>query len=150
MVQDFRCGLSSAAIRGREGRSRVIEKLIWYDLPNYSFKGNSHRTDVCPLNSGVRRQAMNLRELLEQIDVFPETASVYVADRLDLNAAALVHDSGEDDPPSRIDSMVRAIDVGHAKDTLDGLRNLLRMQAGSDPSQDELFERFLVFLRNDA
>ena len=23
--------------------------------PNYSFKGNSHRTDVCPLNSGVRR-----------------------------------------------------------------------------------------------
>ena len=22
--------------------------------PNYSFKGNSHRTDVCPLNSGVR------------------------------------------------------------------------------------------------
>jgi len=23
--------------------------------PNYSFKGNSHRTDVCPLNSSVRR-----------------------------------------------------------------------------------------------
>jgi hypothetical protein len=23
--------------------------------PNYSFKGNSHRIDVCPLNSGVRR-----------------------------------------------------------------------------------------------
>ena len=23
---------------------------------NYSFKGNSHRADVCPLNSGVRRR----------------------------------------------------------------------------------------------
>ena len=26
--------------------------IAW--LTNYSFKGNSHRTDVCPLNSGVR------------------------------------------------------------------------------------------------
>ena len=26
---------------------------------NYSFKGNSHRTDVCPLNSGVRPTSCN-------------------------------------------------------------------------------------------
>ena len=29
-------------------------RVLAHTAPNYSFKGNSHRTDVCPLNSGVR------------------------------------------------------------------------------------------------
>ena len=94
---------------------------------------------------------MTLREILERIDSFPPDAGVYMADAGDLGAAALVREAeGGDDPPDRLDGMPLVMDVWHVRDTLEGLRNLLRRQDGAAPSQDQLFERFLVYLKRDA
>ena len=93
---------------------------------------------------------MTLRDVLERIDTFPRDASVYMADTADLDAAALVHQAGDDDPPERMDGMLLVMDVWHVKETLDGLRSLLRQQTGEAPSQAQLFDRYLVYLKNDA
>ena len=93
---------------------------------------------------------MTLREVLEQIDSFSPDASIYVADRGNLDDAALVHLSDDGDPPERLDGMPLVMDVWQVKETLDGLANLLRRQTGTAPSHAELFDRFLVYLKNDA
>jgi hypothetical protein len=46
--------------------------------------------------------------------------------------------------------MPLVMDVWHVKETLDGLRSLLRQQNGTAPSQRELFDRYLEYLKNDA
>ena len=94
---------------------------------------------------------MTLREVLERIDTFPPDASVYMASAADLDAAALVHDSEDDDPPEQMNGMPNVMDVWHVKEILDGMRSLLREHNGGVvPSQEQLFARFLVYLKNDA
>ena len=93
---------------------------------------------------------MTLREVLERIDTFPRDASVYTANTADLDAAALVHQAEDDDPPDQMNGMPLVMDVWHVKETLDGLRSLLRQQTGEAPSQAQLFDRYLVYLKNDA
>jgi hypothetical protein len=93
---------------------------------------------------------VTLREVLEQIDTFPADAGVYTADTANLDAAALVHHAEDDDPPERIDGMPLMMEVWHVKETLDGLRSLLRHQSGEAPSQARLFDRYLVYLKNGA
>ena len=93
---------------------------------------------------------MTLREILERIDTFSPEASVYMADTTDVDATALVHQAEDDDPPERMDGMPLVMDVWHVKETLDGLRSLLRQQTGEAPSQAQLFDRYLVYLKNDA
>ena len=96
------------------------------------------------------RWHVTLREVLERIDTFPRDASVYMANATDLEATALVHQAEDDDPPARMDGMPLVMDVWHVKETLDGLRSLLRQQTGEAPTQAQLFDRYLVYLKNDA
>ena len=93
---------------------------------------------------------MTLREVLERIDTFSPEASVYMADGANFDAPALVHLAEDDDPPDRMDGMPLVMDVWRVKETLDGLRNLLGQQNGATPSQGELFDRYLEYLKNDA
>ena len=53
-------------------------------LSNYSIKGNSHRTDVCPLISGVRHIKYLLKSLamLAIFSVGPSTAAELTADQI--------------------------------------------------------------------
>jgi hypothetical protein len=96
------------------------------------------------------RWHVTLREVLERIDTFSPEASVYMADTANLDAPALVHEVEDDDPPERMDGMPLVMDVWHVKETLDGLRNLLRQQSGVVPSQIQLFDRYLAYLKDDA
>ena len=97
------------------------------------------------------RWHVTLREVLERIDTFPREASVYMADTADLEAATLVYQAeDDDDPPDQMDGMPLVMDVWHVKETLDGLRSLLRQQTGEAPSQAQLFDRYLVYLKNGA
>ena len=93
---------------------------------------------------------MTLREVLERIDTFAPEASVYMANTSDLDAIAFVHETGDDDPPERVDGMPLVMDVWQVRETVDGLRSLLREQSGADPSQGDLFDRFLDYLANNA
>ena len=93
---------------------------------------------------------MTLRELLERIDTYSPEGSVYMADSANLDASALVHQAEDDDPPDRMDGMPRVMDVWQVKEALDGLRNLLGQQSGVAPSQIQLFDRYLAYLKNDA
>lgn len=93
---------------------------------------------------------MNLREVLERIDAFPEDAGIYLADA-SLNATAFVYQAEDRELPEQMEGMRLAMEVWHVQDTLAGLAHLLRQQSGSvDPSRDQLFERFVVYLKNDA
>ena len=47
------------------------------EAPNYSFKGNNHRTDVCPLNSGVRPQTMGTPPLSIFVPLVGEGTAVW-------------------------------------------------------------------------
>jgi hypothetical protein len=78
---------------------------------------------------------VTLREVLEQIDTYSPDASVFMDDSADLDATALVHQAEDDDPPERMGGMPLVMDVWHVKETLDGLRSLLRQQNGTAPSQ---------------
>lgn len=93
---------------------------------------------------------MTLREVLQQIDTFSQDASVYMADTADLDATALVHYAVDGDPPERMNGMPLVMDVWHIKDTLDGIGTMLRQQTGEAPSQAMLFDRFLVYMKDDA
>jgi hypothetical protein len=94
---------------------------------------------------------MTLREVLEQIETFPPEATVFAVGPVDLGTTVMVLEApSDDDLPDEIDGMRLVMDIWHVSDTLDGLRQLLRGQNGTDPSPDQLFERFLVYLKNDA
>jgi hypothetical protein len=73
-----------------------------------------------------------------------------MADKAAHYSTAHVYQAEDDDPPERIDGMPLVMDVWHVKETLDGLRSLLRQQTGEAPSQAQLFDRYLAYLKNDA
>lgn len=93
---------------------------------------------------------MTLREVLERIHTFSPDASVYMSDTANLDASALVYHAENVDPPPQMDGMPFVMDVWQVKDALDGLRSLLDQQTGEAPSQGQVLDRYLVYLKNDA
>ena len=93
---------------------------------------------------------MRFRDVLAGIEGFEAGAAVYVGDRFDLSSAALVQRAQDDDPPPEVGSMRLLMEIWQIRDTLDGLRQLLKAQHGNAPSEQELFDRLLIYLRRDA
>jgi hypothetical protein len=103
--------------------------------------------------SANRRSSMTLREVLLEIEMLdPETAVYAAVDApLGLSQPVVVAEVTEDDSvPSAAGGMRLVMDVGHMRDTLKGLERLMREQMGRCPSPDELMERFMLYLENDA
>ena len=95
---------------------------------------------------------MNLRDALNNLASFNRDHALYVASKpVDLSSEVFICAVPEDDsiPPEAAGTSL-LIDVWHASETLRGLEQLLRIQVGRAPTQDELFNRFILYLDNDA
>ena len=95
---------------------------------------------------------MNLREVLIQIDSLNDEAGICARlnEKIDLESdVAIQEPQGEDDPVPP-EGMYEVMGVYHAQETLNGLRQLLKGQTGKVATEEELFNRFIVYLENGA
>jgi hypothetical protein len=98
---------------------------------------------------------MTLREALQQIDVLHREGSLFVrmGEPLSLDSTVTVRAIPEEDdePDSASPPGTKLLmDVSHVAETVRGLGQLLKHQLGRWPNQQELHERFIDYLKNDA
>jgi hypothetical protein len=96
---------------------------------------------------------MTLREVLLNIKSFEDDATVFVTIQrpVTLISAAAVATLEEDDGvPPEVADMEELMDIWHVRDILAGIERLKRDELGRCASQEELLDRFMLYLKNDA
>jgi hypothetical protein len=96
---------------------------------------------------------MTLRDALQRLDALDGEDALYMraSEQLSLDSEVTVVAFSEDESTTTVPpGMKLLMDVGHAAETMKGLEQLLRHQLGRWPDQQELLERFMTYLKNDA
>lgn len=95
---------------------------------------------------------MTLRELLHKLDDLDDDATIFAGESpLTLSSRVVVAIPDQDENGSaEADGCHEVMDVWHARETIQGLSQLLRSQLGRNATPDELEQRFMLYLKNDA
>jgi hypothetical protein len=93
---------------------------------------------------------VTLREILANLQNFDEDAGLFFNDVDGLSSPAIIFKTQDEDLPQEHEGKRLIMEVWHVREVLDGLQQLIKKQNGSLPSLEQLFERFLVYLRRDA